>query len=68
MLVDGHDPSGWARTLAALIADPTRRRHLGRGAVAHARNFSWDATADRMLEIYADVCAVDRSGLVSVGA
>jgi len=68
MLVDGHDPSGWARTLATLIADPARRRELGRGAVAHARNFSWDATAERVLEIYADVCAVDRTGLVGAGA
>jgi D-inositol-3-phosphate glycosyltransferase len=68
MLVDGHDSSAWARTLATLIADPDRRRDLGRGAVAHARNFSWDATADRMLEIYADVSAVDRSVLVGAGA
>jgi D-inositol-3-phosphate glycosyltransferase len=68
MLVDGHDSSAWARTLAALIADPARRRHLSRGAVAHARNFSWDATADRMLEIYAEVRAADRTGLVGAGA
>ncbi|WP_053204751.1 D-inositol-3-phosphate glycosyltransferase [Jiangella muralis] len=53
LLVDGHDPADWADAFAGLIGDPDRLRRLGAGAVAHAAEFGWDATAARMLEVYA---------------
>ncbi|MCE1177756.1 MAG: D-inositol-3-phosphate glycosyltransferase [Micrococcales bacterium] len=53
VLVDGHDPVVWADELAALLADDDRRADLAQRAVAHAQGFSWSATADRLLEVYA---------------
>nr|WP_232827491.1 D-inositol-3-phosphate glycosyltransferase [Jiangella endophytica] len=52
LLVDGHDPADWADAVAGLIGDPDRLRRLGAGAVAHAAEFGWDATAARMLDVY----------------
>jgi D-inositol-3-phosphate glycosyltransferase len=53
VLVDGHDPARWARVIADLLDDEPTRRRLGSGAVRHAAAFSWDATVDRLLEVYA---------------
>nr|WP_231948842.1 D-inositol-3-phosphate glycosyltransferase [Jiangella alkaliphila] len=53
LLVDGHDPADWADAVAGLIGDPDRLRRLGTGAVTHAAEFGWDATATRMLDVYA---------------
>jgi D-inositol-3-phosphate glycosyltransferase len=49
-LVDGHDPQRWADAIAALLrADADA---LSRGAVEHARQFSWDHTVDGLLDSY----------------
>ncbi|WP_106537990.1 D-inositol-3-phosphate glycosyltransferase [Haloactinopolyspora alba] len=56
VLVEGHDPAEWASALRGLVGDPTRRRRLAEGAVAHAATFGWDVTAARMLEVYARAC------------
>jgi D-inositol-3-phosphate glycosyltransferase len=53
-LVSGHDPADWARVIGDLLAQPVRRAELRRGAVAHAREFSWDRTAGGLLSIYAE--------------
>jgi D-inositol-3-phosphate glycosyltransferase len=65
MLVDGHNPVDWARMLAALLAAPARRAELARGAVRHARNFSWTRTASGLLAVYRDAVAEQRSRLAS---
>ncbi len=52
VLVEGHDPVRWADTLEGLVLDPARVRALGDGALTQAREFSWEATADRTLEAY----------------
>jgi D-inositol-3-phosphate glycosyltransferase len=57
LLVAGHDPQDYASVLARLYADPALRARLGRGAVAHAGGFGWDATAIGMLEVYTEVLA-----------
>lgn len=64
LLVDGHDPVDWARALAGLLAEPGRRAALARGAVRHARNFSWTRTASRLLDVYREAVAEHRSRLV----
>lgn len=67
VLVDGHDPQTWARTLADLVADPQRARDLGRRGVEHAQRFSWAATAEGLLRTYRMTCgdtataSIDRS-------
>ena len=50
LLVPGHGAPEWADSLRAALA---RRDELGRGAVTHARRFSWDRTADALLDTYA---------------
>jgi D-inositol-3-phosphate glycosyltransferase len=60
MLVDGHDPADWARVLDRLLAEPARRAELSAGAVKHAYDFSWDHTADRLLDVYGEAMTEHR--------
>jgi D-inositol-3-phosphate glycosyltransferase len=51
LLVPGHDPDEWARALERMT---TRERdHLAVGARSHAEGFSWDATAQALIDSYA---------------
>jgi D-inositol-3-phosphate glycosyltransferase len=52
LLVDSHDPLDWARALEPVVVDPAYRDRLAAGALEHARQFSWDATAAQTLEVY----------------
>ena len=52
LLVDTHEPRDWAASLRRLIDDPDLVERLGRGAVAHAQEFSWEHTAERTLLAY----------------
>jgi D-inositol-3-phosphate glycosyltransferase len=52
VLVDGHDPDRWAKSLAQLLTDPAELAHLRRHARAHATKFSWDRTTDGLLGAY----------------
>ncbi|WP_241154002.1 D-inositol-3-phosphate glycosyltransferase [Nocardioides pantholopis] len=51
LLVDGHDPAAWADALACVLDDEVRLR-LETGALEQARQFSWEATAERTLAGY----------------
>jgi D-inositol-3-phosphate glycosyltransferase len=64
-LVDGHDRDDWARVIARLLREPLRRARLGRGAVAHAQAFSWDRTAEGLLDVYRGALAEHRSRLAA---
>ena len=57
VLVDGHDPRHYADALHPLLTDASLRDELGAKAVAHAAGFGWDATVDRVLEVYARALA-----------
>jgi D-inositol-3-phosphate glycosyltransferase len=52
LLVDGHDPKVWARTLHDLLAAPEMLDRMAMAAVRHAARFSWEATVDSTLEVY----------------
>lgn len=65
ILVDGHDPTDWARTLSGLLAAPARRAALSDGAVRHAQNFSWTRTAAGLLAVYREAVTEHRSRLAS---
>jgi D-inositol-3-phosphate glycosyltransferase len=54
VLVDGHDPAAWARVLEKLITSPRRLAQLSRGALAHASEFGWPKTADRLIAVYTE--------------
>jgi D-inositol-3-phosphate glycosyltransferase len=57
VLVDGHDPRDYAAALHPLLTDRALRDELGAKAVTHASHFGWDATVDRLLEVYARAVA-----------
>jgi D-inositol-3-phosphate glycosyltransferase len=67
-LVAGHDPADWAAVIGALLAEPARRAALARGAVAHARDFSWDRTAAGLMAVYREATVEHRACRVPVGA
>lgn len=50
VLVAGHDPVDYAAAVRAVLA---RRELLAAGARRHAGQFSWDRTADALVEAYA---------------
>ena len=56
VLVDEpEDPGAWSRAITAIMQDGRRRRELVDAGARRAAQFSWDITAERMLEIYRDV-------------
>ena len=63
LLVPGHDPQDWADALARTVQ---RRGELARGAVAHAADFSWAATADGLLSTYRAALDERRAGVAAV--
>jgi D-inositol-3-phosphate glycosyltransferase len=52
LLVDHHDPRAFAVATAAILDHPSFAERLGTGGVSFSKKFSWDATADRLLELY----------------
>jgi D-inositol-3-phosphate glycosyltransferase len=52
LLVDTHEPRDWAHALRRVVDDPRFRDTLSAGALEQARQFSWERTADRTLEVY----------------
>ncbi|WP_037559980.1 D-inositol-3-phosphate glycosyltransferase [Spirillospora albida] len=52
VLIGGHDPADYAGVLRRLHDEPGLRARLARGAIRHAEGFGWDATVDRLLEVY----------------
>lgn len=54
LLIQGHRTSDWSAGLESLLDDPQRRELLSRKAVAHASQFSWERTTDRLLEVYSE--------------
>ncbi|WP_328342593.1 D-inositol-3-phosphate glycosyltransferase [Micromonospora sp. NBC_00421] len=65
VLVPGHDPTDWARTLARLLPDRAGREALGRGAARHARGFSWDRTVSGLLAVYGEAVTEHRQRLAA---
>jgi D-inositol-3-phosphate glycosyltransferase len=52
VLVDGHEPREWAHVLYDLLLDSDRRSAYASGALTHAAQFGWDATADATIAVY----------------
>lgn len=55
LLVSGWDPADYAAALRRILTDPALAGRLAEGAVVNAEQFSWPATADRLLELYAGI-------------
>ena len=52
LLVDGHNPHDWAHVLQRYLADEKLQAKLRQGALDHAAKFSWDATTEKLIEVY----------------
>ncbi|MEQ6901019.1 D-inositol-3-phosphate glycosyltransferase [Nocardioides sp. YIM 152588] len=65
LLVDGHETRDWSAALERVLADPALRDRLAAGALAQAESFTWDATADQTLSIYARAAAATRAEVVA---
>jgi D-inositol-3-phosphate glycosyltransferase len=61
LLVEGHDAHDWAEALTRVLDDRDLRTRLEVGALRQARLFSWEATADRTLEVYERAAAALRT-------
>jgi D-inositol-3-phosphate glycosyltransferase len=55
LLVEGTDPASYAGALTKILGDPAFAGDLSAGAVEFATQFSWQATADRLAELYAGI-------------
>ncbi|HEY5247881.1 MAG TPA: D-inositol-3-phosphate glycosyltransferase [Dermatophilaceae bacterium] len=54
LLIDGHRITDWGAGLERLLDDRGYRELLGRKAVEHASQFSWERTTDRLHEVYTE--------------
>ncbi len=52
MLVDGHRIDDWATALRSLVGDPDRLARFAATAPVHAESFSWEHTAEGLLDSY----------------
>ncbi|CAB4923109.1 unannotated protein [freshwater metagenome] len=51
-LVQGHRITDWADALASMLVDRAALSEMAIAAPLHARNFSWEHTADGLIESY----------------
>ncbi|SEQ24546.1 D-inositol-3-phosphate glycosyltransferase [Streptomyces radiopugnans] len=65
LLVDGHEPAGYARALRRLIDDRELAARMGEAAARHASGFGWDTAAAATAEVYAEAMAGRRRHLRS---
>jgi D-inositol-3-phosphate glycosyltransferase len=52
LLLDTHEPADWASALRQVLLDDAFRARLAQGARERAQMFSWEATAERTLDVY----------------
>jgi D-inositol-3-phosphate glycosyltransferase len=67
-LVPPNDPDALAARLGEVLGDPSRRRALGRRAVAHVNaRYTWRRVSQSIAALYEDVLERRSSGLAEVG-
>lgn len=54
-LIDGRDPSDYARAVAAILGDASARTAMGAAAVERARRYTWSFAAARLRRLYGDL-------------
>ncbi len=65
LLVDGRDPTRYARAIRQLLADPAVAAAMGAAAAVRARRFTWSFTAARLRRLYTDLAAQPARALVA---
>ena len=51
-LIEGWDPSDYAAAAASILRDEELASRLSKGGIEYAEQFSWEATANRFIELY----------------
>ncbi|NNC40788.1 MAG: glycosyltransferase [Acidimicrobiia bacterium] len=51
-LVEGWNPSDYAAAAASILRDEELASRLSKGGIEYAEQFSWEATANRFIELY----------------
>jgi D-inositol-3-phosphate glycosyltransferase len=66
-LVDEHDPAAYAERMCRVLETPRLAEELGKRGSRLAQGFSWDRTADRLLERFSTLIATPsaRNGLAN---
>ena len=59
LLVEVGDEPGFAHALERILSDPDLYAQLSEGALLKSADFSWKATADRLLELYHGISGRD---------
>lgn len=62
LLVEVGDEPGFAHAMERILTDRALQEQLSEGAILKAAEFSWKATADRLLELYHGITGQDRAG------
>ena len=52
LLVEGHNPHDWAHVLERFVGDQKLQESLRQGALDHAAKFGWEATTEKLIEVY----------------
>jgi len=55
LLVDGHEPGNWAEAILRILANEQLHASLSSGALTHAGKFSWNNTANKLIDTYEEV-------------
>jgi D-inositol-3-phosphate glycosyltransferase len=59
-LIDGRDPSAYARAVDEILRDDTLRASMSAAAVERARWYTWSFAAARLRRLYSDLTVRDR--------
>lgn len=59
-LIAGHDEQAFADAVRRILSDPRVAREMGERGLRRAKRFSWDATVEKSLDVYARVTDRDR--------
>jgi D-inositol-3-phosphate glycosyltransferase len=68
LLVAGHDPADYAAAIERVLDTSGRRTGLARAARAHAEEFSWQRTAELLLQTYRDALLAPQFALPEVAS
>ena len=60
-LIDPYDESDIARALLEVTASPALRERMRQEGLARARDFTWQRTAARVLEVFDEICPRERA-------
>ena len=59
-LIEGRDPSDYARAVAEILDDDMLRQSMSAAAVARARRYTWSFAAARLRRLYSDLTVRER--------